>query len=638
MRKASLFAATALLALAAAQTAQAGSLYVFGDSLSDNGNLFRLIGYPPAPYVGGRFSNGPVWAEYLPGLTGLSFTPGQDYAYGGAFTGDLTVNGTNYGTNLVNTELPGLPPLPGVSTEIASFTAAGGRFSDSDVVTLWAGANNYFFYAGLVEADPASAGTLIPSAVTTTVTQLTADTSALISLGARTLIVPNLPSLGSTPNFNTSALGTELGDAFSNAHNQLLPGEMATLHGQTGANIIVLNTQQLLATVIANPAAYGFTNVTDACINVAACVSGSTATQNTYVFWDGVHPTTHAQNFVAQYAAKSLIGFESLSVPGRLGTTDAEDFETLLGSRMETLRAAGTGFTYNVASSNMGTPNTSTDPLQKLSLYITGSGNFGGRNNTATTIGYNYDSTAVALGADYAFAPNLHAGLAAGITNGNANLNEGGSVKDNAADIGVYVLATQGPLYEEISGAYGDHWYNIKTPAVLGGEIQGKPGGSTYSATGTVGYVFPITANFSLTPSAGLSYTNTSLGSYTETGDPLLTQSVASNGYQQLLGETGVEAATSTLIGSTRFAGYATAGMQARLSGLNSNFSSTFTDEPLVPLTTTYPAEPVAWALLGAGFTASITQHFYASAALLATAFKSNGNDLTISGAANWSF
>jgi outer membrane lipase/esterase len=153
-----------------------------------------------------------------------------------------------------------------------------------------------------------------------------------------------------------------------------------------------------------------------------------------------------------------------------------------------------------------------------------------------------------------------------------------------------------------------------------------------------VGYVFPITANISLTPLAGLSYTNTSLQSYTETGDPLLTQSVASQGYQQLLGQTGVEAATSYLFGNTLVATYATAGMQARLSGLNSQFSSTFTDEPLVPLTTTYPAEPVAWALLGAGFTASITHNFYASAALLATAFKSNGNDLTISGAANWSF
>ncbi len=633
MRKTHLLTATALLALTAPLAHASGSLYTFGDSLSDNGNLYKLIGYPPAPYVGGRFSNGPVWAEYLPNLTGLAFTPGQDYAYGGAFTGDLTVNGTDYGTNYV------APSLPGITTEIAAFTAAGGHFSSGDVVTLWGGANNYFLYAGLVEANPSSAATLIPSAVNTTITQLTSDTSALISLGAHTLIVPNLPSLGSTPDYNTSTLGTELGDAFSNAHNQQLPGQMAALHATTGANILVLNEQQLLATVIANPAAYGFANVTNACINVTACVSGSTAVQNTYVFWDGVHPTTHAQNIIAQYAAKSLNGFESLSVAARLGTTDAQDFASLLGNRMETLRAAGTGFTYNIQSNSYAPPaDANTDPAQKLSLYITGSGSFDSRNNTATTLGYNGNSTAVALGADYAISPAIRIGLAAGITNGHANVNQGGHVDDNTANIGLYALATQGPIYEELSAAYGDNWYNIKHPAVLGGNIQGKPNGASYSVNATAGYVFPITPNLSLTPSAGLDYTNVSLQSYTESGDPLLTQSVAGQGYQQLLGQAGVEAATSTLLGSTRIATYATAGMQARLTGDNSQFNSTFTDEPLVPLTTTYPTEPVAWALLGAGVSACITNHLSASAAIQATAFKSNGNDLTISGAVNWRF
>ena len=631
MRKTHLLTATALLALTAAQAHASGSLYVFGDSLSDNGNLYKLIAYPPAPYVGGRFSNGPVWAEYLPSLTGLAFTASQDYAVGGAFTGDITVNGTDYGTSYV------APSLPGITTQLAAFTAAGGHFSSGDVVTLWGGANNYFLYAGLVEANPSTAATLIPAAVTTTITQLTADTSALISLGAHTLIVPNLPSLGATPDYNTSTLGTELGDAFSNAHNQALPGQMATLHNTTGANIIVLNTQQLLATVIANPATYGFINVTDACTNVASCVGGSLATQNTYVFWDGVHPTTRAQDFIAQYAARSLNGFESLSVPARLGTTDAQDFQSLLGNRMETLRAAGTGFTYNIQS-NSYAPATSPDPAQKFSLYITGSGSFDARNNTATSLGYNGSSTAVALGADYAITPTIHIGLAAGLTNGHANVNEGGHVDDNAANIGLYALATQGALYEELSAAYGDNWYNIKSPGVVAGGLQGKPNGASYSVSATAGYVLPITASLSLTPSAGLDYTNVSLQSYTESGDPLLTQSVTGQGYQQLLGQAGLEAATSTLLGSTRIATYATAGLQARLTGANSQFNSNFTDEPLVPLTTTTPTEPAAWALLGAGASASITNHLSASAAIQATAFKSNGNDLTISGAVNWVF
>ena len=41
------------------------TLVVFGDSLSDNGNLFDLTGFPQPPAWEGRSSNGPVYAEQL---------------------------------------------------------------------------------------------------------------------------------------------------------------------------------------------------------------------------------------------------------------------------------------------------------------------------------------------------------------------------------------------------------------------------------------------------------------------------------------------------------------------------------------------------------------------------------------------
>lgn len=63
-------AVVGLLALPLA--AQAGSMpfsriVAFGDSLSDIGNFYRLTGgvLPPPPYDNGRFSNGPLWIEYL---------------------------------------------------------------------------------------------------------------------------------------------------------------------------------------------------------------------------------------------------------------------------------------------------------------------------------------------------------------------------------------------------------------------------------------------------------------------------------------------------------------------------------------------------------------------------------------------
>ena len=81
------------LSLASAQASAYSQLYVFGDSLSDTGNLFAATGgtNPIPPYFNGRFSNGPVWVETLAASLGLPVNPsllgGTNYAFAGAVTG-----------------------------------------------------------------------------------------------------------------------------------------------------------------------------------------------------------------------------------------------------------------------------------------------------------------------------------------------------------------------------------------------------------------------------------------------------------------------------------------------------------------------------------------------------------------------
>ena len=67
-----------------AQASPFSSLIVYGDSLSDNGNLFAAVGQPEAPYYLGRRSNGPVAVEQLAVLLGV---PLIDFAWIGATTG-----------------------------------------------------------------------------------------------------------------------------------------------------------------------------------------------------------------------------------------------------------------------------------------------------------------------------------------------------------------------------------------------------------------------------------------------------------------------------------------------------------------------------------------------------------------------
>ena len=45
--------------------APANRIVAFGDSLSDTGNIFRDLAFPPPPYFEGRSSNGILWLEYL---------------------------------------------------------------------------------------------------------------------------------------------------------------------------------------------------------------------------------------------------------------------------------------------------------------------------------------------------------------------------------------------------------------------------------------------------------------------------------------------------------------------------------------------------------------------------------------------
>lgn len=79
----------------AAQSSAQERLYVFGDSLSDTGNIFNVTGaaqpftdalgldlpvIPPVPpYAeGGRFSNGSVWVDFLSQDLGIELVPATE--------------------------------------------------------------------------------------------------------------------------------------------------------------------------------------------------------------------------------------------------------------------------------------------------------------------------------------------------------------------------------------------------------------------------------------------------------------------------------------------------------------------------------------------------------------------------------
>jgi outer membrane lipase/esterase len=640
-----LFAATCLSPVAA----HAGSFYAFGDSLVDNGNIPRVYGVPfvdiegaLAPYYdNGRFSNGPTWAEDLPGLTGLSYSTANDMGVGGAFTGPLTI-GVNTYNNLSNYE--GLPvPLPSFDEEVTNFATAGGHFGPGDVVGVWVGANNYFVAANEIALDPGAASTIITAAVTQDITQIETGVGGLISLGAKTLIVQDLPLLGFTPDFNTSPLATiEAVDAISVAHDSNLSLAMGFLHNSTGANIILVNEQQLFNEVLAHPSAYGITNTTTACVSVTACLTGSTATQDTYLFWDGVHPTAGIHQFIAEYAAADLNALRALTAPAQIAADGQAAFSSQLGARMDDLQAGASGFALNLPQHNMVAELGANDAapqaqVGKLSGFLSGSYDFGSRNQTAVTSSFTYDIASFALGVDDRIADGVAIGAALGYGNDSGTVQYGSKVSANAYQLGAYATFYQPSFFLNLKFAYGIDNYNNTRPGVLAGNITAKPGGSTYDFGMDAGYVMHY-RNFAFGPIAGIDAANAHINAYTETGDPALTQSVNAQDYQRVIADVGLSGSTELTLGSAILRPHASVTVDDLVSGNGGSFTSVFTDEPGVDLTSNYLSTTHIWAELSGGVSAIITPRLSLSADFATTVAKSDGEDHQVSANLRYSF
>ncbi|HEB98216.1 MAG TPA: VPLPA-CTERM sorting domain-containing protein [Thiotrichales bacterium] len=210
-------------------------IYVFGDSLSD---------------TDARVTNGDMWVEYLAPQLGLSYDPTNNYAVSGADSADI---------------------LNQVSTY-----EAGNTVDPDALYVVWGGAMDIFNNP----LDPYSA-------ITPATTNLADAVGLLAGAGASHILVPNLPDLGLTP--EAISLGVEAeARAVSEAFNTSLATALA------GYDTLDLDVFTLLNLVVADPPAYGLTNVTGSCV-----ADGQDPACTGYLFYDGVHPTTRGHELLA---------------------------------------------------------------------------------------------------------------------------------------------------------------------------------------------------------------------------------------------------------------------------------------------------------------------------------------------------
>ena len=279
-------------------------MYVFGDSLSDVGNLFDItsdlgFGFPPPPYFEGRVSDGPVWNEYLASNLGHTMRDMGDpltnnYAVAGAKTDDGNFNEAN-----PVFPFPGLD-LPGLSDELNSFIVDTGGSADPDALyVVWAGANDFF----IPPTDPVAA-------ITESVGNVVTAVGTLEALGAENIVVGNLPDLGLTPfGISTGAPGDLT--AFSFGYNNALQTTLAGFF----PDVEVFDTFTLLNQVVADPGSFGLTDATTPCFDADALTVCPNPEE--YMFWDTVHPTTAGHEIISNAL------YEQLSAIGPLSATSS---------------------------------------------------------------------------------------------------------------------------------------------------------------------------------------------------------------------------------------------------------------------------------------------------------------------------
>jgi phospholipase/lecithinase/hemolysin len=287
------------------------NIVVFGDSLSDNGNLYEVMKHQlpsSPPYFEGRFSNGQVWVEHL----AAAYFPSNpkahlaDYAFGGAGVSEYDSQDDDSVDGVLNH----------LKKEIITYLSAHkNKASEDTLYILWIGANNYL---GMPEE--------VEETIQMVNKGIAVDLERLVNHGAKHILVVNLPDLGRTP----AAREFDSIDAFSyytNRHNQLLTQSMVELREQhPDVNWIYYDMNTTFEDLFEHPDAYGLTNVYNPCVGSESdvraqrsmlSIASKIVPQNAidtcrgYLYFDLVHPTAYAHRLMAE---KTKLMLDSLGL------------------------------------------------------------------------------------------------------------------------------------------------------------------------------------------------------------------------------------------------------------------------------------------------------------------------------------
>ena len=295
-------------------------LVVFGDSLSDTGNQHWASGtlsvppytelnallIPDDPYARGgvHFSNGQSWIEHVAAALDAAGAARPALASAGA--------GANYAWS--GARASGIQDRDLGGQVTAYLADVNGSASQETLYVLFIGGNDVRDALLVGMADPAAAVMRVGEALA----GVAANIDTLFAAGARRFLILNSPNVGLVPALaafppearpaaTCMSLLFNLGGAAPAPCAVPIAGlaGIAANLENAGAQVTLVDVFAFTTAVASYPAAFGLTNVADACVTPSQ-PPYTCEDPNNRVFWDGIHPTKVMHRLLATQVINDL--------------------------------------------------------------------------------------------------------------------------------------------------------------------------------------------------------------------------------------------------------------------------------------------------------------------------------------------
>ncbi len=497
---------------------------VFGGSYADlgMGYLISTAGPPNSPipptppYFEGKFSDGPLYLEYLPKLIDANY-PLLSVAVGGATTG------TDNAEDVTN-----IRGLGGVATQIDRFKTTFQRINPKSLTILEAGLDNFIL---LIEQGEITNPAAVIESVETTISDLKSDIYGIKQLGAGQIVLFTLPDPKSVPIFQgyPPQLIVTLQEMVD-----VVNFELKQLPKTKNKDVFIYDFYQIANDVLTEYAIAGG-NITDHTLTITSIdpyvVIENGPSPSNLAYWDGIHFTSQIQSILAKYISSVLNAPRSIGAEMDLAFLSAETqsnvVETCLANMSRNMLSCCSGPEYN------------------NDIIFDVGGTWGTKKSKSRDFGFDYYNYHISLGIDHYFTHCLAAGILGSWIKSHGDLfHQAGNLQlqDWVPSVyAAYLVNRWG-----FDGQFNFHFYNFneitRKNLVFHRKAKAKTHGFSPELSIKSSYYIPTNAfsNLTIAPFIAGDYCYIHLNGYNEHGAGVLDLKMPHQWENSLLGSIGL--------------------------------------------------------------------------------------------------